>query len=195
MSYNLITFSNCFHWVYTKNGCLVRAAIGVSVTMLLIIQENGEMFHWRICYDVANYTRKRRNVIKSRNFFAKNFLICIVKHEHINFKKKFSEILSFQDLILVTGGYWDNKDHYLVLFPPRGKQEVSKDLIRRFYFLSIIKTEFILVYSSIFVQDINHAYNSSCCYSLPIIDICPMKQRNPTIVCYTSIHIVNLAFS
>lgn len=43
MSYNLITFSNYFHWVYTKNGCLVRAAIGVSVTMLLIIQENGEM--------------------------------------------------------------------------------------------------------------------------------------------------------
>ena len=44
MSYNLITFSNYFfYWVYTKNGCLVRAAIGVSVTMLLIIQENGEM--------------------------------------------------------------------------------------------------------------------------------------------------------
>lgn len=43
MSYNLITFSNYFHWVHTKNGCLVRAAIGVSVTMLLIIQENGEM--------------------------------------------------------------------------------------------------------------------------------------------------------
>ena len=43
MSYNLITFSNYFHWVYTKNGCLVRAAIGVSVTILLIIQENGEM--------------------------------------------------------------------------------------------------------------------------------------------------------
>lgn len=45
MSYNLIIFSNYFffYWVYTKNGCLVRAAIGVSVTMLLIIQENGEM--------------------------------------------------------------------------------------------------------------------------------------------------------
>lgn len=43
MSYNLIIFSNFFYWVYTKNGCLVRAAIGVSVTMLLIIQENGEM--------------------------------------------------------------------------------------------------------------------------------------------------------
>lgn len=43
MGYNLITFSNYFHWVYTKNGCLVRAAIGVSVTTLLIIQENGEM--------------------------------------------------------------------------------------------------------------------------------------------------------
>ncbi len=43
MSYNLITFSNYFHWVHTKNGCLVRAAIGVSVAMLLIIQENGEM--------------------------------------------------------------------------------------------------------------------------------------------------------
>ena len=43
MSYNLITFSNYFHWVYTKNGCLVRAAIGISGTMLLIIQENGEM--------------------------------------------------------------------------------------------------------------------------------------------------------
>ena len=43
MSYNLITFSNYFHWVHTKNGCLVRAAIGVSVTMLLIIQENDEM--------------------------------------------------------------------------------------------------------------------------------------------------------
>lgn len=43
MSYNLITFSNYFHWVHTKNGCLVRAAIGISGTMLLIIQENGEM--------------------------------------------------------------------------------------------------------------------------------------------------------
>lgn len=43
MSYNLITFSNYFHWVHTKNGCLVRAAIAVSVAMLLIIQENGEM--------------------------------------------------------------------------------------------------------------------------------------------------------
>ncbi len=43
MSYNLITFSNYFHWVHTENGCLVRAAIGVSVAMLLIIQENGEM--------------------------------------------------------------------------------------------------------------------------------------------------------
>ena len=64
--------------------------------------------HWRICYDVANYTRKRRNVI--------------------NFKKKFSEILSFQNLILVTGGYWDNKYHYLVPFPPRGKTRSIKDL-------------------------------------------------------------------
>ena len=43
MSYNLITFSNYFSLVYTKNGCLVRAAIGGSVTTLLIIQENGEM--------------------------------------------------------------------------------------------------------------------------------------------------------
>lgn len=43
MSYNLITFSNYFYWVYTKNGCLVRAAIGVSVAVLLIIQENSEM--------------------------------------------------------------------------------------------------------------------------------------------------------
>lgn len=43
MSYDLITFSNYFHWVHTKNGCLVRAALGVSVAMLLIIQENGEM--------------------------------------------------------------------------------------------------------------------------------------------------------
>ena len=43
MSYNLITFSNYFHWAHTKNGCLVRAAIGVSVAILLIIQENSEM--------------------------------------------------------------------------------------------------------------------------------------------------------
>ena len=43
MSYNLITFSNYVQWVHTKNGCLVRAALGVSVAMLLIIQENGEM--------------------------------------------------------------------------------------------------------------------------------------------------------
>jgi|GEM_PF-2428759 hypothetical protein len=43
MSYNLITFSNYFHWVYTKNGCPNKAAIGISGTMLLIIQENGEM--------------------------------------------------------------------------------------------------------------------------------------------------------
>lgn len=43
MSYNSITFSNYFYWVHTKNGCLVRAALGVSVAMLLIIQENGEM--------------------------------------------------------------------------------------------------------------------------------------------------------
>ena len=92
MSYNLITlFQIIFHWVYTKNGCLIRAAIGV-------------------CYDVANYTRKRRNVI--------------------NFKKKFSEILSFQDLILITGGYWDNKYHYLVSFPPRGETRSIKELNR-----------------------------------------------------------------
>ena len=43
MSYNLITFSNYFSLGLSKNGCLVRAAIGISVTMLLIIQENGEM--------------------------------------------------------------------------------------------------------------------------------------------------------
>lgn len=44
MSYNVDNiFKLFFYWVYTKNGCLVRAAIGVSVTMLLIIQENGEM--------------------------------------------------------------------------------------------------------------------------------------------------------
>lgn len=43
MSYNLITFSNYFHWAYTKNGCPNKAAIGVSVAMLLIIQENDEM--------------------------------------------------------------------------------------------------------------------------------------------------------
>lgn len=49
MSYNLITFSNYFHWVHTENGCLVRAAIGVSV---------------------ANYTRKRRNVIKLHKNFV-----------------------------------------------------------------------------------------------------------------------------
>ncbi len=43
MSYDLITFSNYFHWAHTKNGCLVRVAIGVSVAILLIIQENSEM--------------------------------------------------------------------------------------------------------------------------------------------------------
>lgn len=97
MSYNLITFSNYFHWVYTKNGCLVRAAIGVSVTMLLIIQENDEMFSIS--------------------------------------RKIFSEILSFQDLILVTGGYWDNKYHYLVPSPPRGETRSIKDLILGFGFI------------------------------------------------------------
>ena len=65
----------------------------------------------RCCY----YTRKRRNVI--------------------NFKKKFSEIFSFQDLILVTGGYWDNKYHYLVPFPPRGETRSIKDLILGFGFI------------------------------------------------------------
>ena len=91
MSYNLITFSNYFHWIYTKNGCLVWAAIDVSVAILLIIQENGEMLSIS--------------------------------------RKIFSEIFSFQDLILITGGYWDNKDHYLVLFPPRGETRSIKDLI------------------------------------------------------------------
>ena len=55
MSYNLITFSNYFFIEsILKMAALfgqplayllrfVRAAIGVSVTMLLIIQENGEM--------------------------------------------------------------------------------------------------------------------------------------------------------
>ena len=43
MSYKLTTLSNYFPWVHTKNGCPVVAAIDVSVAMLLIIQENGEM--------------------------------------------------------------------------------------------------------------------------------------------------------
>lgn len=43
MSYNLTAFPNYFSLGLYANGCLVRAAIGVSVTMLLIIQENGEM--------------------------------------------------------------------------------------------------------------------------------------------------------
>ena len=61
-----------------------------------------------LCCDVANYTRKRRNVI--------------------NFKKNFLGIFGFQDLILVTGGYWDNKYHYLVLFPPREETRSIKEL-------------------------------------------------------------------
>ena len=47
MSYNLITFSNYFFIEsILKMAALLGqpwAAIGVSVTMLLIIQENGEM--------------------------------------------------------------------------------------------------------------------------------------------------------
>lgn len=74
MSYNLITFSNYFHWIYTKNGCLVWAAIDVSVAILLIIQENGKM--------LSNPTKIFR-------------WICIVKHEHINFLKK----LKIQDAL------------------------------------------------------------------------------------------------
>ncbi len=54
MSYNLITFSNYFHWVHTINGCLVRAAI------------------YSICCDVANYTRKRRNVINFKKNLSEN---------------------------------------------------------------------------------------------------------------------------
>ena len=36
--------------------------------------------------------------------------------------------MSFQDLILVTGGYWDNKYHYLVPSPPRGETRSIKEL-------------------------------------------------------------------
>ena len=54
MSYNLITFSNYFHWVHTINGCPNKAAI------------------YSICCDVANYTRKRRNVINFKKNLSEN---------------------------------------------------------------------------------------------------------------------------
>ena len=60
----------------------------VSVTMLLIIQENSEMLSI------------------SRKFF-RNF-----------------ELSGFN---LVTGGYWDNKYHYLAPFPPRGETRSIKE--------------------------------------------------------------------
>ena len=55
MSYNLITFSNYFF----IESILKRLPCSGS--------------HWRICYDVANYTRKRRNVINFKKKIFRNF--------------------------------------------------------------------------------------------------------------------------
>ena len=55
MSCNLITFFKLFF-------------IGSILKMAALFGS-----HWRICYDVANYTRKRRNVINFKKNFFRNF--------------------------------------------------------------------------------------------------------------------------